>query len=313
METDLSIAPRASPIPLDRHPLTMYLAPLAPASVASQRQALAAVVREVCPDATLETFPWERLRYPHVMVILQRMRARKLGPATINRTLCAIRRMASECKKLGLLSSDDLQGIREVKNLKVGRELRGRNLSDDELRKLWDACDRSTPAGARDAALLALVYAAGLRRFEVGGLTMARVDRSAGRVKVLGKRGKDLYVQIRPGVFDAMEPWLAFRGKAPGPLLLRVSQTGTVQRQGISGQAVYAILRDLSERTGVPFTPHDLRRTFVSNLLDDAQDMPATQALARHDDANTTSKYDRRGERAATAAAGKLRLPWETG
>jgi integrase/recombinase XerD len=100
------------------------------------------------------------------------------------------------------------------------------------------------------------------------------------------------------------------RGGWPGLLLLPVNKGGRILQRRITPQSIYDTLRRLAERAGVAaFSPHDLRRSFVSDLLDAGADLAAVQALAGHASPTTTARYDRRGERAKRKAADLLAIP----
>jgi integrase len=107
-----------------------------------------------------------------------------------------------------------------------------------------------------------------------------------------------------------VEAWLQVRGEKAGPLFCPIRQTGEIRLRRLGGESVAYILRRRQEQCGsATFTPHDLRRTFVSTLLEAGVDTFTVQKLAGHADPTTTARYDRRGETAKRRAAQSLSLP----
>ena len=105
---------------------------------------------------------------------------------------------------------------------------------------------------------------------------------------------------------------LAQRGRRLGPLFTRVTKGGKVKLERLSAQAVYYVLKTRQKQAGLEsFTPHDLRRTFAGDLLDAGADLSTVQKLMGHAQANTTARYDRRGERAKRSAVQKLHVPYK--
>jgi site-specific recombinase XerD len=89
------------------------------------------------------------------------------------------------------------------------------------------------------------------------------------------------------------------------------SHNGRLQARALSAQAVYDILHRRAQEAGVAlFSPHDLRRTFISDLLDRGADLAAVQALAGHQSIHTTTRYDRRGEALRRKTATLLVIPY---
>jgi integrase/recombinase XerD len=182
-----------------------------------------------------------------------------------------------------------------------------------EIRTLFRACaEDPRPAGVRDAALLAVLYGAGVRRAEAVEMDVADFASETGAIKVRsGKGNKDrlTYVQGMAGV--AVEVWLDMRGRQGGPLFVPIHRSGKVRFQRMQEQSIYDVLKRRADSAGIPpFSPHDLRRSFAGDLLDAGADISTVQQLLGHASVTTTQRYDRRGEATKRRAAGLLHVPY---
>ncbi len=143
----------ASPLPLTAHPAAVYLRSLAPRSRLTMQGALNAIASLLthgeCDAMTLD---WANLRYQHTSAI-QAALLEKHAPATAAKMMCALRRVLKEAKRLGLMSGDDYQAAIDLPSIKESRKLRGRALSQEEIKALMAVCEND-PAiqGLRDAA-----------------------------------------------------------------------------------------------------------------------------------------------------------------
>ena len=222
-----------------------------------------------------------------------------------------------------MMSADDYGRIRNVAPVRGFRLPAGRSLIAGELLALLDACFRDkTLAGVRDAALIAVLYVGGLRRAEVAALDVADFDVQGGALKVRGKGDKERLVYIVGGAMEALNEWLDWRGRdaqtfelAPqstlGALFCPIRKNGEIVRRRLTDQAVYKILHKRALQAGVGhFSPHDLRRTFVGDLLERGVDIVTVQHLAGHANVSTTARYDRRGEAVKAKAAATLHVPY---
>lgn len=101
------------------------------------------------------------------------------------------------------------------------------------------------------------------------------------------------------------------RGAAPGPLFYGVVKGGALAPRRLAGQAMAVICASRALEAEVPpFTPHDLRRSFISGLFDAGASPAVVQRLAGHEDLATTTRYDRRGEEARRRAVELIDIPY---
>jgi integrase len=303
------------PAPLaraDQHPAAVYLARLAPGSRPAMRQALGVVASLLSSGrATVETLPWAELRYQHTQAARAAL-AERYAPATANKALSALRGVLTECWRLGLMTAEDRARAADLANLKGQTAPRGRALKTGELVALFGACDATTAAGARDAALLACLYGAGLRRAEAVALDVADFDAVTGELRVRsGKGRKPRTVWLTNGAKDAALAWLDVRGTEPGALFCAVDKAGNVRSGRLTTGAVYQALGRLQRAAKVkPFSPHDCRRSYVTALLAAGNSIATVQKLAGHASVNTTARYDRSDEDAKRRAAETLHVPF---
>ncbi len=310
---DLVPATTATPIPDDRHPALVYLARLAPGSRRTMRTALdtmASLLTGGQLDAI--SMPWHLLRYQHTAAV-RAILLERYAPATANKHLAALRGVLKEAWRLSLLDSEEYHRAVDLPGVKGSTLPKGRALTAAELRSLFESCADGTAIGARDGAALALLYGGGLRRSEAVAVDLADYDGGTGAVAVrMGKGRKERLAYLPAGGRAAVEAWLQVRGDDPGPLLCPVRKGGTVEVRGMSAQALMLALR--SRRRKAPgvasFSPHDLRRTFIGDLLDAGADLAAVQRLAGHAQVQTTARYDRRPEEVKRKAAELLQVPF---
>lgn len=302
-----------SPQPLDRNPAAVYLATLKASGRRPQAQALR-VVAGILGMGEYLAVPWGALRYQHTAAIRAQLLAKTYKPATTNRILSALRGTLRAAWQLGQMSAEDLARAVDIKNV-TGQTLpAGRGLTPGEISGLLAACGADpTPAGARDAAIMAILYSCGLRRDELVNINLADYDPTAEELRVLvAKRGKERITPVVNGAADHLADWLAVRGNDPGALFPAITKGGRIGSGRMTAQAIYNMLAKRAAEAGIkPFSPHDLRRSFVSDLLDAGADIATVAKLAGHSSVNTTARYDRRTEATKKAAAKMLHVPYK--
>jgi len=300
-----------TPLPLTHHPAAVYLSQLAPRSRRTMKQALnmlAGILTQGQCDAF--TLDWAKLRYPHTAA-LRSILMERYSPTTANRMLCALRRTIKEARRLKLIPWEDYADAVDLPNIQGEKLPRGRVLETHEITALFQACWKdTTPAGVRDAAMIGVLMG-GLRRGEVVALAIQDLNQNTGALTIRqGKGNKDRITYLPEGALSAVLDWLHYRGQAPGALLCPVDRWGKIQIRHMRDQVVMNVLRKRAEQANVShFAPHDLRRTFISNLLN-TTDLLTVQQLVGHSDPGTTAKYNLRGEAVKREAVGQLNVPY---
>lgn len=301
----------STPMPLTLHPAQVYLRSLSAGSRSTMRQSLDAIASLLTDGSCdADTLNWASLRYQHTAAV-QAVLVEKHSPATAKKMMCALKRVLREARKLGLMNAESYAIAVELPSIKSSKKLRGRALSQQEITALMDVCTLDpTPQGTRDAALIAILRGAGLRRAEVVKLTLKDFNASTSAVEVRGGKGdKDRTVYLSDEAIAFVEDWLTLRGRRPGPLLCPIRKGGEIEVRHMTPQAVLLILQKRAQEAGVAsFSPHDFRRTFCSDLLDAGVDIVTVQKLAGHASPVTTSKYDRRGEEVKRRAVQSLSI-----
>jgi integrase len=304
--------PPADLIPIHRwrkDPLGTYLSSLAPSSQETMLLALNEIASIVAPGTSAAAFRWETLEFEQTARI--RSALAEHAPATANLRLSALRGVLKAARRLGMIPAEAYYSAIAVEPVRGSRVTAGREITQTELAALFKACEGTT-IGLRDAGILAVLFGCGLRRAELVGLNI--VDFEAGRhLRVLGKGNKERLVPLAAWVSKRITDWTAIRGMAQGPLFYPIGRHGEILARRLSVGAVYVFLQRRTASLGIDhLSPHDFRRTLAGNLLDAGGDLNAVKDVLGHSSVTTTSRYDRRGPRAARKAIDMLRDPSES-
>jgi integrase/recombinase XerD len=212
-----------------------------------------------------------------------------LSPATIRREVSAIRTYYGFLVGEGRVAADPSDRLESPR--------RGRTLPDTlsvgEVESLLAAPDVDQPLAWRDRSLLELGYGAGLRVSEICGLVTTDLLLAENLVRVFGKGGKERLVPIGRSVIGAVSVYLhqlrpeLDRGRSGGRVLLNA------RGQPLSRVGAWGIVKRAAERAGLTkrVTPHTLRHSFATHLLEGGADLRAVQEMLGHADLSTTQIY----------------------
>jgi integrase/recombinase XerC len=214
---------------------------------------------------------------------LAALHGRGLDPVSVGRKLAALRSGFRFLVRRGVIERNP---AREVRGPRPPRKLVS-FLPIDEARELVEGRAVGGAERERDLAILELLYASGLRVSELSGLDVDALDRSEPTVRVLGKGRKERIVPYGAHAARGLEAWLARRGERPGPLF-------TNTRGGRLGvRSIRTIVRRAARAAGITrrVSPHTLRHTFATHLLDGGADLRMIQELLGHSRLSTTQRY----------------------
>jgi integrase/recombinase XerD len=224
-----------------------------------------------------------------VVEFLAGLRAEGLAPRSVARTLHALRGLYRFAVREGRLENDPME------NLKAPRVFKAlpRYLSASQVEALLAAPDVGDPLGVRDRAMLEVLYATGLRVSELTGLRASDVDLEVGLLTCIGKGGKERLVPLGRVARRWVERYLA--EVRPALTRRRAAETLFVSQRGgrLSRMGVWGIVRRHALAAGVErvLTPHVLRHSFATHLLERGADLRSLQAMLGHADISTTQIY----------------------
>jgi len=227
----------------------------------------------------------------HVARYLLTLRQAGLGPRSVARHLSAVRglyRFLVREGRLGRDPTEHLEGPRPPRRLP-------RTLSPKEAAALVESPALDDRAGLRDRALLELLYATGMRASECLALRIEDLNLAAGYVIPTGKGDRQRLVPVGAQALH----WVRVYLKTARPSLVKRADPGTlfVNRAGrrLSRQGLWGIIKKAARRAGVrtAVSPHTLRHSFASHLLERGADLRSIQAMLGHADISTTQIYTR--------------------
>ncbi|MDP8257430.1 MAG: tyrosine recombinase XerC [Candidatus Alcyoniella australis] len=217
---------------------------------------------------------------------------KRCGKATRMRHMAALRSFFKFCMRHEVIDRDPTARIH---NPKQDHPL-ATPLTVDQVFGLLSMPDSTTPAGKRNLALLELLYSSGLRVAEAVGLDVHDVDPDLGLVRVRGKGDKERLVPVGRAALTAIDDWIEQRG----PIRARANEDAdgeplfiNLRGSRLSQRWVRTVMKRCLLAAGLPSdaSPHSLRHSFATHLLDGGADLRSIQEMLGHSSLSTTQRY----------------------
>lgn len=180
-----------------------------------------------------------------------------------------------------------------IESPKLGRKLPD-TLSEEDIDAIFQKIDRSTPEGERNRAMLETLYSCGLRVSEMIGLKISDLFFEEGFIRVIGKGNKQRFVPVNDHIIKLIDNYRSLI-RTSIPIQKNFEDTLFLNRRGkqISRNMVFMILKSLVQKAGLTkkVSPHTLRHSFATHLLQNGADLRAIQQMLGHESITTTEVY----------------------
>jgi integrase/recombinase XerC len=257
-------------------------------TVTAYRDDLESFLGFLCNDYfTLARDQLELRRVDHLAVraYLAHLARRKLSRSSIARHLSSMRSFFKYLMREAVVDANPARAVATPKREKHLPSV----MQPSDVALLIEQPDTSTPLGLRDRAFLELLYGSGLRIAELVGIDIDDVELRARLVKVRGKGAKERIVPFGSKAEEALRAWLAAREAAPEETAMFVNYRGERITQRSVRRLFDGYVRKAALRAGI--SPHTMRHSFATHLLNAGADLRAIQELLGHASLSTTQKY----------------------
>jgi integrase/recombinase XerD len=234
---------------------------------------------------------WQQVSRAHILDYVLALKRREYAPATVSRKVAAIKTFFHFLVTDGALQDDPTAAVDLPR---VNKRL-PHPLSQEKVTRLLAEPTRSsnTPVALRDSAILELMYATGMRASEVVELGIDAVDLAAGTVRCVGKGNKERILPLHEGARQVLGDYLD--SGRPRLLRRRDEETFFLNQHGrpLTRQGLWLIIKQYAAAIGIEnqVTPHTLRHSFATHLLDGGAGLRQVQQLLGHANISTTQIY----------------------
>lgn len=264
------------------------------------------------------SYAWHTMNAGKLMLIQRSLHEKEgLSPGTVGLYRDAVMGVAGFCREKKLMDPEQHWALTRVKRIQYELLPSGRFVPADEINAMLHRCFKQRGiAGRRDAAIISLLYGAGLRREEAVSLNRDDLTWKRDAViirvrKAKGDREREVPLMGGPekGAAKILRVWLRTR-EGPEGILCAIDRVTQTQGKRLSAQSVYAVLERRSRQAGIECVrPHDLRRSFATKMLLKNTDINQVRLMLGHSQIETTKRYDVRPFAELIKAAAAVDFP----
>ena len=251
------------------------------------------------PNEDAENHPFHTLSYSQIESIKHHRLDDGKSPRTVNILIFALKSIVKTGYLMGQVTESHWRQVQAIKRLPVNPSSRGQALANHGIYQLLTHCQQDIRnIGKRDNCIITIFLSTGLRRFEMANLQLADIDLTKKVLIVRSGKGKKPRKQPLSNLaIKAIQQWLTVRGLSDGHMFNPIWRDVIKPTKGLSSSAIYQVVTSrIKTANNLSLSPHDLRRTFITELLKNKVDLITTSKLAGHANVTTTQIYDKRDE-----------------
>jgi integrase/recombinase XerD len=290
-------------------PLALYLGRLAPNSRRSIRSQLYKVANIMEWPLDKRDAMFHQVDYQMACQIKVELIQHGSSAKSVNRAMSAIRNVVKVGVLMGLVAENQLIQLSAIKLEKTSQH-QGNPLNATQVSELFAYLAKDTSIiGIRNIAIFAVLLGAGLRRSELVALNLSDLTLSESHLVVQkGKGNKRRTAFLPKWCVEHIHAWLLLRDYDTGYVFNPVNKSNRVNvNRGITTEIVYLLVRNMAKHVGLAtVSPHDLRRTYITRLLEQNIDLNTVRLMAGHENISTTVVYDKRDNKVMQKAAATL-------
>ncbi len=228
---------------------------------------------------------WQKVTHSEITNYLLDLRKRGLSPRSISRKIAAIKTFHKFLLSENITSHNP---TRDLESSRMSKRL-PRLLSYEDVQRLLESPDPASKSGLRDRAILELLYATGMRISELISVSIKDVNLEIGYIRTFGKGAKERIVPVGRMAIEALRQYLEIGRPRTGEKNLFLNLRG----RPITRQGCWGIIKKYARKIGIgrEITPHMLRHSFATHLLNRGADLRVVQELLGHADISTTQIY----------------------